>query len=253
MCMDWFKKRPPVTWEHSNKVALLFGINQYGGGNNLSGCLNDIDTVKHMLPDFQIREFRDGEVTRKVFKEQLTLALTNAVAGDVIYVHYSGHGTYVPDNNNEELDGFDECLYLTDGPMRDDDLGAILANIPEGVIVALGMDCCYSGTNTRDLTPTRFMPPKKYTPAHRRIKRAIKAGQNYILMSACSENQVSADAYINLKFQGAYTFYAFSCLSRAYTYRQWFDQIRMRLPNKNFDQAPQIEGPDELLDRIVFQ
>ena len=61
MCMDWFKKRPPVTWEHSNKVALLFGINQYGGGNNLNGCLNDIDTVKHMLPDFQIREFRDGE------------------------------------------------------------------------------------------------------------------------------------------------------------------------------------------------
>jgi hypothetical protein len=250
--MCW-KKKIPTSWEHSTKTALLFGINAYGGANNLNGCLNDLKTVRNSLPDFQIREFKDREVTRKCFRGELTYVFTNAVEGDMIYVHYSGHGSFIPDTSGDEIDGYDETLYLYDGNFVDDELAELMTLIPYGVTVVLGMDCCYSGTNTRDIIKTRFMPPKKFTPAHKRVRRMFKAYQNYVLMSACSENETSSDALINGVWQGAYTFYAFSCLSRDLTYRKWGEQIRLRLPNKNFSQTPQIEGADYLLDRLVFQ
>ena len=252
MCVNWFKKKP-ITWEHSTKVALLFGINAYRGGNSLNGCLNDLETVKNSLPEFQHRIFRDREVTKRRFKDEILYAFQNAEPGDIIYVHYSGHGSFVPDLNNEEIDGYDECLYLIDGPLIDDETGALFLMKPEDVFLIVGMDCCYSGTNTRDMDLSRFMPPKKSTPAHQRIKRAIPFNLDYILMSACAENETSADALINGIWQGAFTFYAFNSLSRGLTYRKWFEQLRLRLPNKNFDQTPQIEGSDELLDRLVFQ
>jgi hypothetical protein len=247
-------RRKPISWEHSNKVALLFGINDYpGSSNDLNGCLNDLETVREHLPDFQMRIFRDREVTGKCFKDQVLYAFQNAVAGDVIYIHYSGHGSFVPDKNNEEIDGYDECLYLYDGPLIDDETGQLFLMKPEGVVLIVAMDCCYSGTNTRFYTGSRFYPPKKYTPAYRRIKRAFRSDMNYILLSACTENETSSDALINNTWQGAFTFYAFSCLSRNLTYRKWYDLIQLRLPNKNFDQQPQLEGSDELLDRLVFQ
>ena len=44
--------------------------------------------------------------------------------GDVLLVHYSGHGSNVPDNDGDEADGRDEILCPTDldwkDPLRDD-------------------------------------------------------------------------------------------------------------------------------------
>ena len=85
MCKDWFKKAP-INWEHHNKVALLFGKNNtHYGSNKLSFCVNDIDFASRTLIPygFQMRYFADSDVTCKNFRNQLTYAFTNAVAGDV--------------------------------------------------------------------------------------------------------------------------------------------------------------------------
>jgi hypothetical protein len=73
-----------------------------------------------------------------------------------------------------------------------------------------------------------------------------------LLCSACAENETSADAEINGTFNGAFSYYLWNTLKRDYTYREWFKQVCLYLPNKNFEQHPQIEGNDELLDKIVF-
>jgi hypothetical protein len=96
------------------------------------------------------------------------------------------------------------------------------------------------------------MPPKKCLPTYRRVKKAIRSLDNVIIFSACAENETSMDAEINGTFNGAFSFYLWNCLDRSFTYRKWFEQVCLYLPNKNFEQHPQIEGDDELLDKIVF-
>ena len=240
MCTAWIKnlfKTKPILWPHSNKVALLFGINDYGGNGDLKGCVNDIDFVAEKLYDFQIRRFVDAEVTKKRFIDEIEYVLLNAIAGDVIHIHYSGHGTFVKDYDGDELDGYDEALYLRDGPLIDDKLNETLQKVPDGVTLSLGLDSCFSGTSTRKNVPdtrTRFMPPPFEIDEHVRVKRGIYNDLKWIVLSACAENQTAADAYINGKYHGAFTYYAMNTLRGFYTYKEWFNAIRDYLPNSYF-------------------
>ena len=76
-------------------------------------------------------------------------------AGDAIFLHYSGHGTKLPDDNGDEDDGYDEALVPLDfkqaGMIRDDLLyDIIVKGLPPGVHVValvslhwLGAKCYY--------------------------------------------------------------------------------------------------------------
>lgn len=68
-------------------------------------------------------------------KDNMINAYNKVVAesgpGDAIFLHYSGHGTKVnDDDHSEEHDGYDEALvpldYKENGMIRDDDLYEIL-------------------------------------------------------------------------------------------------------------------------------
>ena len=247
-------KRKPIMWEHSKKVAILLSINDYKGTeNDLSGCNNDMLLAGNYIPDFQLRQFQDSQVLRKTFRDQVLYAKQNAVYGDTIIVAYSGHGSYVKDIHGDEPDGVDETLYLYDGNFIDDETQELLKDIPEGVMFVLILDSCFSGNKPRDINnKSRFMPPKKCLPSYNRIKKAITAMSNVIVFSACAENETSADALINGQWNGAFSYYFWNCLNREFTYRKWFEQVCLYLPNKNYNQHPTIEGSDELLDKIVF-
>ena len=71
---------------------------------------------------------------------------------DAVFLHYSGHGTKLKDDEHgEEADGYDEALVPLDfqdvGMLRDDDLFDILIKpLPDGVHMVSLMDCCHSGT-----------------------------------------------------------------------------------------------------------
>lgn len=254
MCKDWFRKKT-ITWDRAPRVALLFGKNNtHYGSNKLSFCVNDIDLVKQKLApfDFQFRYFADEKVTRKNFRDQVTYAFNHAITGDTIYIKYSGHGSYIKDVSGDEIDGFDETLYM-DGHFSDDEIFELVKLIPQGVVVIFSLDCCYSGTSTRDLTPQRFMPPEKEYPSHKQSKRLFRPVINHIVFSGCSENEVSEEALINGVGNGIFTYHEMDVLRPDLTYRKWFEQIKLYLPSKTFKQTPMLEGNDELLDRIVFQ
>lgn len=97
----------------------------------------------------------DGEHTEPT-AENIINAYKQVIADseeeDAIFLHYSGHGTKIrDDDHNEESDGFDEALCPRDfksaGMIRDDDLYDILVKgCPDGVHVVSLMDCCHSGT-----------------------------------------------------------------------------------------------------------
>ena len=253
MCKDWFKKTP-INWEHHNKVALLFGKNNYPGANALHFCVNDINLTRSTLAPygFQMRYFADSDVTCKNFRNQLTYAFTNAVYGDVIFIKYSGHGSYVEDVSGDEIDGLDETLYM-DGHFLDDEIGELTALIPEGVTVLFSLDCCYSGPDERNIRQVRFMPPKHELPNRVHINRLFRNNRNHIMFSGCMANEVSEEGLINGEGYGIYTYFEQNNVRPYFTYRQWFDRIRAYLPNQQFKQTPMKSGPDYLLDRLVFQ
>lgn len=70
-----------------------------------------------------------------------------AKAGDACFLHYSGHGCSIRDDDGDEADGMDEALcpvdYQKSGVIRDDDvLEKLIAPLPKGVTLTCIMDCC---------------------------------------------------------------------------------------------------------------
>ena len=73
--------------------------------------------------------------------------------GDVVVIHYSGHGHRLTNDDpavDEEADGYDELLAPYGAP---DELGVVLQRLRERAggsgNVTVFLDACYSGTGTR--------------------------------------------------------------------------------------------------------
>ncbi len=95
--------------------------------------------------------------------------LRDSKKGDVAVLHYSGHGSNVPDDNSDEADGRDEILCPTDldwdDPLRDDWLRTTFDGMKDGVNLTVIMDCCHSGTNTRAFLPPDAPVRQRYLPS----------------------------------------------------------------------------------------
>jgi len=254
--MCWKRKKPESIT--GNKVALLFGINDYMGSNNdLSGCLNDVDDVEKKLrnefPEFQIRKFKDSEVTTHKFIAEIENALNTIKLPGVLYIHYSGHGTQIP--NIQESNKYDEALYLYNGPLVDDNIWTLQQKTPEDLIVVAKFDSCFSGNMNRSINPARSRFYK--LPGVRIMKGAVRkfnksASDRWVIFSGCGEEQTSADAWFNGRANGAFTYYDLKSYDRNSIYNGEIVKIRTFLPNNNFDQAPTLYGNSILFDNTVL-
>jgi len=256
-----FWKKPSQPLQPASKRALLFAINNYPGTqNDLNGCINDQVDVEQILNvyyhSFDIRKFRDAQVTVKTFKTMLDQAVSVLRPEDLLFVHYSGHGTQVADDGGDEADGYDEALYLYDGAIIDDDIGAILRKIPEGARVVLALDSCFSGTATRlkNGSKKRFVDTTGNKPRSIVRKRLARGGENmnWVVFSGCKEDQTSADALINHRYNGAFSYFWLQSFLTGITYQQWAERTATALKQANFEQIPTLEGRQDLVSRVVF-
>lgn len=251
-----------------SRRALLVGVNAYPAPiNQLLGCLNDVRDVRTILESHygfdetaQVRTLTDARATTRNIKDGLHWLVAGARSGDVLVFHYSGHGSQVPDAHGDETtDGLDEiiCPYDLDwdAPFTDDDLHAIVKEVPPGANLTVILDCCHAGTGLRETKwAVRCVPPRSLglAPRQRLVeqrvrrfgRRAAEAGA--ILVAACRDDQVSADAYIEGEYHGALTFYlceALAALRFQASYEDVIRQVRRLLRVNGFDQVPQLEGP----------
>ena len=275
------------------KRALLIGINKYQiPGADLRGCVNDVNDLSAALVEFHgfkksdINVLLDGAATQKAMKKGIESLLKGAKKGDVLVLHYSGHGSNVPDDDGDEADGRDEILCPTDlnwdEPMRDDWLRKAFDKLPAGVSFTAIMDCCHSGTNTRAILPPdvkikqRYLPspfaigasesgrslPRKVTsqlrrstPAARKGKDIVNAALPEVLITGCRDTQTSADAFINGRYNGALTFGLVEAIKKGkgrLTYRELHDRASAVLKAKQFEQVPQLEGRTSRFDMPLF-
>jgi hypothetical protein len=274
------------------KKALCIGINNYPGTHmDLSGCINDANDWSDALGarGFTVNKLLDDQATKAAMVAAMGNLIGKAAKNDSLVITFSGHGTYQPDTDGDEVDGLDEglCPYdlQTNGEaLIDDEIKALFATRKPGVRVVLISDSCHSGTVTRAAqaepdadTRPRFMPmgnwlPDKLLPKNRAGKLAstvaapvgaspLMAGYSRalgdLLLSGCKEgpNNFSYDAKINGRPNGAFTYYALKALKTLKpeaTYLDWHKAIVKYLPSASYPQSPQIVGSDAARKGLVL-
>ena len=253
-----------------SRKALCVGINNYPGtANDLSGCVNDAKDWAAALKTrgYDVTILLDDKATRANMAAELTKLVTGGAKDDDLVFTYSGHGSWVADDDGDEADGRDEMLCPYDISqnqyLMDDDLADIFARKPEGARLYFISDSCHSGTVAKfaPMGPgaaqqprIRFLPPETFLKAEKEIRAARRVAligrssrQKYpaLLAAACQDVQYSYDASFNNRPNGAFTYWALQELDKTpkpETPTHWMRGIRSHLPSGNYPQTPQLFG-----------
>jgi hypothetical protein len=172
---------------------------------------------------------------------ELTNLIRNAKSGDVLFLYYSGHGSYTFDRNNDETDGKDEMLVSTDlKAILDDELKSILQKNLQKEVTIIGMfDSCHSGTML-DLK-YNYLNSDNYDKYSENNKVSECEG-NVIMISGCMDSQTSVEALIDKKPQGALTWTFIDCINKTpnCSWRELLKSMRDTLKSNGFTQIPQL-------------
>lgn len=260
------------------KSAVCIGINYVGTDYELRGCINDADDWASLLGSqkFNAAILAEEQAT----KENILLAITHLVRslapGDVGVITYSGHGTWVPDQDGDEPDGRDEAVCPID--MGEDgrnliigpEFKAIFDQISHGARVVFITDSCFSGTVYRFFNGSsgtrkvRFLPPAHFLKEETLVRRMdLGFGQlqphvntvkpplrGLIHFSGCGDNEYSNDANLDGRFNGAMTYYATRAfrqtLKEKGCYLDAWKRIRQSLPSWEYQQTPLLNATSDL-------
>ena len=189
--------------------ALLIGISEYNriGFDDLPGAARDLDLVSAVLTSRlgfasgEIRVLRNEDATHRGIERAFSDLAESVAPGDLVFIHYSGHGSLVRDFNDYEPTGQDQTL-VPFGARREDSegidrfdilddelnlwLGRISDRIGQSGQLVMVSDACHSATNTRGPSPlvSRAIPaavqalhPLAQGPADRHpLDNAIRIG-----------------------------------------------------------------------------
>lgn len=271
----------------ANKHALCIGINDYPGtDSDLHGCVNDAHDWSVLLSrhGFGCELLLESDASGENVRAALKRLAAEARRGDAVVVTFSGHGSFVPDDNGDEDDAFDECWcphdVVENGPIADDELQRIFSARKSHVRWVVISDSCHSGT-VADFAPittpatiratdapqslVRFLPPGLFcdvgedglrkgaaSPAARRARRDRR---DCLLLSGCQDHEYSYDAWFDGRPNGAFTFVALrelANLGAKGTYRDWHAKICDALPSRQYPQTPNLSGPERMRKWIAF-
>ena len=156
-----------VTAQTKRALVIGLGEQQDKAWNKINGD-KDVPLVQAMLKNADFKSVMTL-VNQQATKVGIVGAFKRMTAsckhGDVVYIHYSGHGQQMTDVHNDERDGLDECwipydayrkaskTYHGEKHLTDDELNVYL-NAIRNKIGAKGkllvvIDACHSGDGTR--------------------------------------------------------------------------------------------------------
>lgn len=160
-----------VVAQAQTKRALVIGLGRQE--DKAWGKINgdkDVPFVEEMLKN---AKFKVGNIRKLVNQQATKAAIVDAFGklaaqskrGDVVYVHFSGHGQQMKDVHNDEKDGLDECWIPYDAyrkpcvkdrgekHLTDDEvnyyLNAIRDKVGDTGKMLVVIDACHSGGATR--------------------------------------------------------------------------------------------------------
>jgi metacaspase-1 len=274
------------------KKALLVGINDYQGVNDLQGCINDVTNVRSVLKTFfglansDIRVLTDSRATKKNILLRLDKMVKTAANGDYLIFHFSGHGSQIRDREGDELtDHMDEliCPYdmnWDDGFITDDMFSEILHQLKKGVRMEILLDSCHSGTGTRDITPNtllgqfsndsvkyrymkapvdiecRYLGDEETLKPPKSFRTDKEIILNHILWAGCKDSQTSADALIDGHYNGAFSYYFCKHIrenSGNISRVDLYTRVKNSLRFNHYSQVPQLECRESHTTENIFK
>ncbi|KAG8650362.1 hypothetical protein MANES_07G031800v8 [Manihot esculenta] len=203
----------PLPSVHGRKRAVLCGVSYRGKSYKMKGSINDVKCMRYFLveklgfPNDSILMLTEDEMCplRIPTKENMRLAMRWLVQGcqpgDSLVFHFSGHGSKVPDNDMDEVDGFDQTLcpldYETQGMIIDDEINdTIVRPLPKGAMLHAIIDACYSGTILDLPFVCKMDREGYYTWEDQTCSPDTYKGTSgglALCFSACNDNQTSVD------------------------------------------------------------
>ncbi len=284
--------------------ALLVGIDSYhpqGRVPHLRGCVNDATAMadllqrKYGVPAANICLLTNEEATHQAIRDAFQQHLVGKAqawartkqgqnSGDApaFFFHYSGHGSQARDETGSEPDGLDETLVAYDSrtpgvyDIKDWQLGQLITQLNQySDNVTIILDCCHSGSGTRNLADptvaqTRRCPPdlRPQPVASRRpttlpTTRSVSTtnwdvGGKHVLLAGCRDREESNEYALTNSGQrlwrGAMTYFLQRELEQlppatSITYRELHERIRYQVNSSYPNQMPQCEGDG---DRELF-
>lgn len=230
------------------KRALLIGISDYPiyraselSWNRIHGA-NDVGLIKGTLrkQGFALTTLTNSNATAKKIRLALKKLITECRSGDIVYIHFSGHGQSYEDLSGDEDDGWDEAIVPYDAMLQyrrgvyegrnhiiDDEIESYISSIRSKVgqsgYVYVILDACHMGgasrgdENNEEETFVRgtdkgFTPNgKKYIPKIDRrgnMKVQSHSGMSGIcIMEACRAYQTNAEIKRGGRYYGPLTYY----------------------------------------------
>lgn len=230
-----------------NKKALLIGINYLNTSYELSGCIDDTNRMKNLLTTYGFNDIKiltdltHVKPTKANILNEIKNLITSSKSGDLLFLYYSGHGSYTYDKNGDETDKRDEMLVSLDNlPVLDDELKTILQKHLSREVTIVGMfDSCHSGT-ILDLK-FNYLDSNNYDKYFENDKLSECEG-NVIMISGCMDTQTSSEALIENKVQGALTWSFIDCINKTpnCSWRDILKSMRDLLKTNGFSQIPQL-------------
>ncbi|WP_338378610.1 caspase family protein [uncultured Flavobacterium sp.] len=260
----------------AEKYGLIIAIGDYPtktGWSSISS-VNDVPLIKQALlsqgfPEKNISVLIDAEATKEGIIKAIESLKSKLKAGDIVVIHYSGHGQQIFDDNGDEIDGKDEALvpydawvkytfnYKGENHLRDDELGNIIANFrntleSKGQLLFI-LDSCHSGSTTRGrkarggkatFAPDDWKPLENDKTKGSAMVERTKVNADaapFVLISGASADE------LNYEYEGFGSLsYAFSKamteLGSDFTYRQLFSKIATNMNVISPKQTPTVEG-----------
>lgn len=268
----------------AEKRALVIGIGNYPdvdyGWHSINGD-NDIAIVCEMLetngfPSQNIIVLRNAQATYKGILTAFTKLKAHSKAGDIIYIHFSGHGQQITDLDGDEEEGYDEAWipydalqeptpsYQGERHLTDDRLNEELLQLrkkvgTEGRIIVV-TDACHSGTGTRQLDDTSIIrgSSAKFIIPTPSVQHLHHKPIEWISISACADKECNRQT----KTQDgkpcgslSYALYLMRSNISLLTADQLLQRLKHQLqpPFIARPQTPQVEYPATMKETSLFQ
>lgn len=139
------------------KLGLLVGCNYPNTPNELQGCINDVIAMRELIlsrfgfDPSHVQVLTDeprSEVkpTGANIMKALNKMVREAEEGDILFFHFSGHGTLIPSLTPYHPRRKDEAIVPCDfNLITDVDFRNLVNNLPKGATLTILSDSCHSG------------------------------------------------------------------------------------------------------------